>query len=592
MNQRWNDNFAIGKTGRIGSVSLGMLFGIMLLAPSLLFAARNDWRGGTDESIEYLTSDPANWTIGSQDRSLGFTYPCTVVFDAMHDWHGYVWVGCPDYGSGSAFDSDYMVWRSIDGSSDFGFSHSASGSDTVRFADAANQKARLRIESGRYTTDNSLHIGGYGGGGFVRIEQTGGFVGTTGPDTKTLRIGDHARCDVEYLLTGTAVLSGGSCNINIGENTSATGSVSVAGTALMTNDMAAAGVRVGYYGNGSLAITDNGRVQTRWFSVADSKNRNGDRPSGNVEISGNGHLDLTERIYLGRNGDGIISISGDGMITGVSEMRIGVNSNTSGRIEVSGGLVNVSGSGGIVLGCHSESSGTLALSGNGTIEAKRITAVGNGCLTIDGGTLRSLPGAAATFIGASVATSIGGNGATIDTGDEDLTIAAEVVATGTIRKCGIGTLTFAANDTLPSLELYGGRVSGCTFSSVTVKGGATAYHALPSAGTGEYVIDSGKVQFDLAALGDTSLPSNVIVRAGGEFVIDIPSYTSVSDGDTMTVSGVTLSGGDIRVTGVDFDWTSAVNGDGTITLTAHAHTGELINRWLGGEYGDKDIAAN
>lgn len=117
-------------------------------------------------------------------------------------------------------------------------------------------------------------------------------------------------------------------------------------------------VHAGFYGNGTLVISDDSIVNSTGLGIIADKADS----SGAVDVSSGGWWNISQGLYVGRGGNGSLSIS-DGGTVNSSLGSIGVDLNSTGIVEVAG------------VGSQWRNSGTLAV-GN----------VGSGALKVsDGG---------------------------------------------------------------------------------------------------------------------------------------------------------------------------------------------------------------
>ena len=282
-------------------------------------AESTDWRYQTaDGDGDYLTSNEANWEGNAVPTSnLRFNgVPGVVTFDNKLTISDYIWVGT----TGSEYDSDWLVWKSKGGTTDYGFEETAS---YVRLADALTQKARLRILSGAYKTPKMV-IGANGGTAY--FEQKGGTFWTTG-DFRVASDGSGA-------TQGTAdfensALTVGS-NIAVGTENGMTGSLSVSNTPVNVSGVVYVG-RTG--GTGTLTVEDGANVASLGDLSFGSKGG-----TGYLTLNG-GELHSKFWFTTGRdddNGQAYITINGGTLSTAYYDGSAHLGWTANGVIDLSG----------------------------------------------------------------------------------------------------------------------------------------------------------------------------------------------------------------------------------------------------------------
>lgn len=182
---------------------------LALLAALAVGAIGSVWASGTgyedwtpevqDSDGDYLVSNPLNW-YGTEGAGCNPSWALRfdgetgyVTFDQMMEIGHYIWVGKV---AGSSYGANWLVWKSKDGTTSYGFNQ---GSEKFCIADNDGQEARLKIESGRYTTATESNTGRGmllgSGTGTADFWQTGG----------------------ELIVNGKAVMGGGSgtCSVTL-----------------------------------------------------------------------------------------------------------------------------------------------------------------------------------------------------------------------------------------------------------------------------------------------------------------------------------------------------------------------------------------
>lgn len=224
-----------------------------------------------------------------------------------------------------------------------------------------------------------------GGTGIVSVSG-----GTLNVERESLLVGDLGHGILDVSGTATVKLNAGHADLVVGDNSADSNTVALSGNGviIIPDDL-----RVGLSAEGArgvVRITDNGRL-TVGNEIAVGIFTNS---SGRVEMSG-GLLETQDgTFYIGEMGHGIVSVSGTATVdvNGASgDLRIGVESSASNTLEISGsGVVDVadelvigsasSGSRGIV---RLQDSGRMTVRGNMLIAQRSETI---GIVEIGGGT--------------------------------------------------------------------------------------------------------------------------------------------------------------------------------------------------------------
>ena len=291
--------------------------------------------------------------------------------------------------------------------------------------------------------------------------------------------------------TGTLNVSGGSVSSNIlyvGNNGGSSGVVTLTGGSIQANFVAIGEVG----GTGALFIS--GGVLTNPDAYIS------DYTGGGSATVSSGTWNNTGNLYIGGGGLGTLDITGGLVTTGVSA-RLGLGSNTEGRVTVSGGTFQNAGD--LIVG--DAGTGTLNLTGSGVVTI----ASGTGTLTIaaqagSNGTLNlGTGGVAGTLLAATV---IGGSG------------------TATVNFNHTGSYTFA-----PQLT---GNLSVNQVSGTTNLTGSNTYTGLTTVQNGALIIN-GSVAGDVTILGGLLGGSGVI---GGN-VINRALVSPGNSPGTLTIGG-------------------------------------------------------
>ncbi|MFM7413957.1 MAG: beta strand repeat-containing protein [Planctomycetota bacterium] len=431
---------------------------------------------------------------------------------------------------------------------------------------------------------------------------TQGAVAVGGTTTMTvlgrLRVGDLGTGSVAATGSTRLLLN----QVQIGNGATATGTMTMDADASAT---LTGYIAVGNAGTGLLAMSGRSRMDVQYdLNVADLGGALGtmtlaDRAtatggsvflgkgftsSGTVTITG-GTLSQTNasgEFIVGRDGDGILTISGSGRV---------VASATTGML----------------LGAAASSAQATVNLNGGVLEVRRIRKGdgATGVLNVNSGTLRAGSGAVSDFVTGSTTVNVLAGGATIDTNGQNVTIAATLAnggGAGGLTKRGSGTLTLSASNGITgTTTIQQGRVqlanaSALTTSRVVPLAGGTASLSpylvasvaglAPNAG-GLTDVSNGALTV-LSGLSATDLVTALVAgRNGG-------SWDGTS-GITSSVSAAQVAASELRAVG----WLD--NGDGSVT-TAYAAPGDTNLDWVvdildvsnfvaGGKYGTIDPAS-
>ncbi len=200
--------------------------------------------------------------------SLSYSEATTTTFDSMLSESGFVWIGS----TSGAFDTNWHVWQSADGSLNNGINQIA---DYARIADAVNQKGRLRIESGSYSFPK-FNIGDKGTG---YLTVNGGKVTTT----DQFNVGINGATSV-FEMNGGEVVVGSESYWGADANTTATANINANGALTLNAKLNLVN------GNGSTCTVnvDGGKI----FACADLQLASGgnDTSTATLNISNGGEV--------------------------------------------------------------------------------------------------------------------------------------------------------------------------------------------------------------------------------------------------------------------------------------------------------------
>jgi fibronectin-binding autotransporter adhesin len=312
-------------------------------------------------------------------------------------------------------------------------------------------------------------------------------VASTDNSTGTLMVTNGARLTVGPLSLGTGLSANGAMTVAgssiltnngaivVAQNTSSIGSLVLQDNA--TEVVTTGDYVVGQFGSslGTLVITNNAQVlygsPGNWVRIGLNANA-----TGTINQSGGAFTMLpgSGEFHVGDSGNGTWNLSG-GTVKTLSVTSVGRYTGSAGTLNVSGGIfdqagsgnqltvgetgngtlnlsapgvVNVEGSGGLVVGLNGGSSGTVNLNG-GTLIAKQVvgSATGSSLFYFNGGTLKAGPGAYASFMSYIGGVYVSAGGAMIDSDTNNIAIASTVNDNGGggLAKLGGGSLTFSGD---------------------------------------------------------------------------------------------------------------------------------------------------
>jgi autotransporter-associated beta strand protein len=292
---------------------------------------------------------------------------------------------------------------------------------------------------------------------------------------------------------------------------------------------------------------------------------------GDVNLSG-GLLAVTGAVTVSNQvaGDNIwstLTVSGSGSLTAAGGLRLtgapSAGRNAAGRVTQNGGTVTVSGGLNMARNTATNTSarrGEYHLNG-GTLHANQITQDAGtdtfGTFNFNGGTLRPTTNST-TFMQGLTRANVRNNGALIDTGGFDITIAQALLRSniandaatdGGLTKSGAGTLTLTAAST------YNG--------PTRITAGTLAHGPSASLATSSITIHPQAV-FDVSALPNFALPAN------RPLTIRINGTGSGSNGR------IHAAGLDLTTTSVSFDIATPIDDPVYIIATYTSRTGSAF----------------
>lgn len=414
------------------------------------------------------------------------------------------------------------------------------------------------IEPTLAITNETIQVGNNSGGGSVL--QTGGTVkvnrtdGTSGAPKGSLVIASAANATATYSLSGGSLIDttpNSASTVIVGNGSNSSGTLNVSGTGLVQ----VVGLRLANAGSASATVNlTNGFITLSGGSF----------DVGRVSTAGVVPSPATVNVYGGTLG----SLSGMNVPHGNGPG----NFNQYGGVVILGNNLNVPQSGATGNGIVNLNGGTLTLTNGGlhlpdggttntgavylnagshlTVPSVSRTAgaTNAGLLVFNGGTLKPAAGAS-IFIANNVTVNVASNGAVIDTGGFNISIAAALLhgagasADGGLTKQGAGTLTLNGANTYngPTLVSTGTlAISTAAALSASTNISVAAGATLNLSGSGTLDLNSaptlsGSLAMQISKAG-TVLSSDKLALGSGALVY----------GGTLTVTaiGSALAGGD------------------------------------------------
>lgn len=193
-------------------------------------------------------------SLSTQADDMLYFWEGATTFDEMISTNGSVWVGSAE---GDVFAENWHVWKSTDGSLDYGIKQTEW--KNIRVADMENNKGRLKIESGLYHAMNDIVVGG-GNNGDAHLWVAGGRL----ESLYWMKVGGGTDNNSEVKVSGGELFVGTADNgstFQLGLGSSSTSSLTVSDTgAFICNTLQIAG------GDGSEAtFTIEGGTATAAF---------------------------------------------------------------------------------------------------------------------------------------------------------------------------------------------------------------------------------------------------------------------------------------------------------------------------------------
>lgn len=385
---------------------------------------------------------------------------------------------------------------------------------------------------------------------------------------------------------GTLTVSGGgavtSSGARLGLNSNDSGTASISGSGSVWNTGGAHTVlSVGYNGTGTVTISDNARLETAWAIIGHNAGS-----TGNVSLSSGAHLTDTGALYVGNEGTGTLSISGDADVTS-GDGYVGTANGSHGTATVTGsgsswtmsgalfvgqsagsiGAMTISDGASVsdyqgIVGDLAASSGSLTVTGAGSTWASVVTTgqaysgdinagrFGTGTITVaDGGKITGNRFYAGNEAGSNGTVTVTGTGSSITTTDQ-FVVGADGTGTATVSdggKISAGTIKIAAASGSTGTLNVGAAHGAAAAAAGNLDTSSIAF----GAGTG--VLEFNFTDPGYAVSAAISGAGKVRLDAGNLTLSGINTYTLGTEvnGGTLNVTGslsgsateVTLSGG-------------------------------------------------
>ena len=241
----------------------------------------------------------------------------------------------------------------------------------------------IGTSTGELTINAGGQVSNIGGGAIAYDTNAKGTVTVTGSGSQW-NIGDYFQVGrkgtaILNITDGAAVNVTGSSESRIAEYAGSKGDVLVTGSGSQWNNSQQ--LNIGHYGTGSLRIETGATVTSAGASLA--YNSTG---SGSVEVDGGQWNNTTGMLTIGRHASGTLDISNGGIVTNTAACRIGVYSDGTGAVNVTGSQSQWNNSDYLHIG--SLGTGSLTISDGASVNCVggRIGryAGGNGTLTVTG----------------------------------------------------------------------------------------------------------------------------------------------------------------------------------------------------------------
>jgi len=278
-------------------------------------------------------------------------------------------------------------------------------------------------------------------------------------------------------------------------------------------------------GAGNLDLGANGALGNGPLTLGDANT------NGTIRLELNGYSQTVTGLSIGTSQLCVIQNQGGGAGVLTVALASGTNSTTSNfyfRDQISGtGTLALVKTGAGTLDFSSYNtmaySGGLTVTG-GVLAFNNAAALGNGPITLGGGTLAMTSGASVTISQATTLTAATTSG--INTGSGAVTYSGTLSGSGTLAMSGAGTLTLSASNS------YSG--------GTTISAGTLNYGNLYALGSGSVTIGTAKLQAGLSG----TIANNIVLGTGASTTFD-----TQSTGYAATLSGAIGGGGSLSMTG-------------------------------------------
>ncbi len=353
---------------------------------------------------------------------------------------------------------------------------------------------------------------------------------------------------------GTLTRSGGSQDWRIGgagvADTAAYGAYNLSAGNFTTT----VNFQIGSYGigvwnqTGGVALAAGGFPDVGRFSTG-----NGLMSVSNGTFTNN---QTSSSLIIGEDGKGVFTLSGNGIVNGVTTsgggvtgLRLGHNATGTGIANLNGGFLNTTG---VTRGA------------------------GVGILNFNGGTLRANTGALTAFLTGLTNANVYAGGATVDTGGLSVTMAQALLAPAgngvltipvtsggsgylsepVVNITGVGTGATAkavvTGGVVTAIQITGAGINYASAPSVTLVGGGATTAAVPGTATvGANAATGGFTKTNVGALtvsGTSTYGGNTTIN-GGSIIEAFSTTTGVGSTNLLPNTGLVLSGGSLTLTG-------------------------------------------
>ena len=473
------------------------------------------------------------------------------------------------------------------------------GAGTGLLSYATTAKGLSVGAAGRGTVDvgsgGTIQLNGIGGIGIGTLASGSGLVLVSGPNALVsegtaangigVGLAGAGTLDVE---SGGTIQLNGTGGIGIGVSAGASGLLIVNGPdALLNEGGLSNGIGVATAGNGTLEVENGGTVSlntTGNFDGIGVAQTSG--ASGLILVSGAGALlsvnDPNGGMGVGQGGQGTLTVQSGGSVS-ISGYGLGI-----GNVSGSGGTVTVSGTGSAIttLGTNgqvtvgSPGSGLLSISAGGRVSASAAVFVGNGAVTVNGGTLSA---AGATIGGSGAGTmTVSGGGLVTNTGAASFDVGGSAAG---------GTLVINGGTVSNSSGGFFGVGNTNASGTLTVEGGGS----LITGGSGGFadINATGAGYSAVATVSGATWTSNgqLIVGDTGHGTLDINSRGVVNAGTSTVTIGqsaggsgsVSLeSGGMLMAGAIVLDNVYNLAASGNLSVAGGTVTTGSLTDWAGG----------